>query len=191
MGEPDVVSLLTIAANRLASIRYSEATLDDIASDAGLAVDDVLQVFPSMHMIGARILDHERLSMKRAQRNAFAEAEDPLTRLVLAFRAVGENLANDIIVRAGVRIASESREFFPERRLDPFKTWEGFATTQMTDALASGALPADVDVSKAVRTIVTKGMEAKDLLAARDAWDEAPELFERTVTDVLASLASK
>ena len=180
--------ILRVAAQRLASIPLSLVTLEEIASDAGLPLTTVAEYFPSVRAVGAGILDHERESMRAAQEAAFAATSAPLARLILVFRAVGENLANDIVVRAGVRIAAESRHLFPERRLDPFLTWEKFVTAQLTEAHSRRVLRAGVDIPESVRIIVAAGMGTKELISFRDAWPEAPERFEGTMTAILGLL---
>ena len=177
--------ILMAAANLLIAVPFPQVTLDDVMRGTSLHTSHPGTQSLSMHAIGAGILDHERASMRSAKESAFAASEDPLERLVYVFRTVGENLAHDTVVRAGVRIAAESRQYFPERRIDPFLTWERFVTTQLEHAHLKHSLRADIDIPGAVRIIVAAGMGTKDLVAFQDAWNEAPARFEETIVGVV------
>lgn len=179
------IVILNVAAEHLAATPLPVVTMAQIVDDAGLSLEQVAPLYSSVHTIASVILDHERGSMHAAQERVFEATDDPLERLTLAFRFVGENLATDMLVRAGVRIAYESRDLFPERRLDPFRTWEKFVTTQLVAAESKGLLRAGVDVAGLVWIIVAAGMGTKDLLAFHDTWDEASIRLEATVAAVL------
>lgn len=175
-----------VAASRLARAPFAGVTIEDVAADAGLPLPYVRTLFADMHDIGAVVLDHERASMRAVQERVSRDASDALEQLVLSFRLVGENLANDVVVRAGVRLASESREHFPERRLDPFRTWEAFVTAQLTRARDAGLLKKRVDIADMVWIVVAAGMGTKDLVAFQGAWDQAPARLEAVVRNVVS-----
>lgn len=178
--------LLYVAASRLARVPFAAVTIDDIVADSGLPNFYVRGLFADMHEIGTTVLDHERASMRTVQERVSKAGTDPLEQLMLAFRLVGENLASDVVVRAGVRLASESREYFPERRLDPFRTWEAFVTTQLTRARDADLLKKRVDIANTVWTVVAAGMGTKDLIAFHDAWDQAPTRLEAVVRNIVS-----
>ncbi len=187
-GSPDsqraVVAL--VAASRLARAPFAVVTFEDITADAGLPQEYVQTLFADMHDVGAAILDHERASMRAVQERVSRDGSDALEQLVLAFRLVGENLASDVVVRAGVRLAAESREHFPERRLDPFRTWESFVTAQLTRARDAGLLKERVDIADTVWIVVAAGMGTKDLVAFQGAWDQAPTRLEAVVRSIVS-----
>lgn len=178
--------LLETAGGLLASEPYVAVTLARVADAAGCPLEDVEGVFPAMHAVGSAILDHERESMRAAQRRAGEVARDPIESLVTTFRCVGENLAGDVVVRAGVRLAAESRHYFPERRIDPFATWERFVTQELERAREESLLREDVDLPTAVWLLVAAGMGTKDLVAFRNTWEETPVRLEETVIALLA-----
>lgn len=161
------------AAVRLAEEPLALVTLEDVARDARVSLDTVLGSFSSTVDLGSAILDHERSSMRVAMNEVERQYVAPLQKIVLAFEAVGRNLAADIVIRAGVRIAAESRQFYPERRLDPFETWRAFITDQLTLSLRNGELRIGVDIESTAWLIVSAGMGAKDLIAFQNSWPTA------------------
>lgn len=174
--------ILVSGGELLARAPLGSARLAEVASTR-LTLEQVLGEFPTMRALATAILDHERASMRAIQERVSALPE-PSNRVIRAFRLVGENLASDIVVRAGVRIAGESREFFPERRLDPFKTWEAFVRAQLEAECAAGR-SLTCDVERATWLIVAAGMGAKDLVAFHGKWESAAEILERTAEDML------
>lgn len=137
-----------------------------------------------------RILDAESESMRDVKDGVDTGANDPLARVVMAFRAVGENLATDTVVRAGVVIASRWGHSLPERRIDPFRTWEVFIGASLREAQQRGLLRRDLDVADMTWVVVAAGLGAKELIAFRSAWAEAADILERTVIQALLPLRS-
>ncbi len=187
---PDRRDKILAAAGELLSAQpYDTVSMPDIVEASGLGDADVLDVFDSMHDIGAAVLDHEGNSMRAAQRRAALEEENPVARLCLTFRLVGENLATDVLVRAGIRIAGESHHRFPERKINPFRTWHGFIASSLQEAVGRDVLsrePSTIDDTAWLLTAA--GLGTKDLLMFTGDWDKAPMLLERTARQALRGL---
>lgn len=175
-------SVLKACAGVLATQPYSAVSLPMLTQQAGLQGNELTRVFESMHSIGTAILTYEGNSMRTAQRQASLQASTPLNRLQLAFRLVGENLANDVIVRAGIRIAAESHRYFPERNINPFRTWQGFVSSAILDAQSAGEIRDDSNIDEIAWLITAAGLGTKDLLEFTGRWEDAPKLLERTVS---------
>ncbi|MBF0816244.1 hypothetical protein [Microbacterium paludicola] len=177
------MAVLTAGADLLARHPLNSVQLSDVAKAADVTLEEVANDYPSIRRLAADVLDHERASMRDVQRRAELE-HSPVRRIVAAFRLVGENLAADIVVRAGVRIASESREQFPDRRIDPFQTWQSFVRGQLEEELAAGRRLA-IGIERGTWLIVASGMGTKDLIAFSGDWDSAPEMLAQTASDIL------
>lgn len=142
----------------------------------------------SMHALGAEILTLEGNSMRQAMSRASRDARDPLDRLRLAFRYVGENLAKESVVRAGVRIAGESHHCFPERKIDPFRTWRGFIIEVLREAQSSGEILPEANIDDVAWVLTASGLGTKDLLFFTGEWHRAPALLERTAVQLVSSI---
>lgn len=138
--------------------------------------------------VAHRILDIESASMRRIKEVIASGRADPLDKIVTAFRMVGDNLARDPKIRAGVVIASRWSGAFPERRIDPFRTWESFVAEALQESRRLGRIHQDIDVVEASWVIVAAGIGAKELIAFRDAWADAGPILERTARSTLAPL---
>jgi hypothetical protein len=134
------------------------------------------------------ILDIESASMRRIKEVIASERSDPLDKIVTAFRMVGDNLARDPKIRAGVVIASRWSGAFPERRIDPFRTWESFVAEALQESRRMGRIRQDIDVVEASWVVVAAGIGAKELIAFRDAWADAGYILEWTARSTLAPL---
>lgn len=177
-------AVLRAGAAYLATQPFAGASLEALSRTSGIPLDEITRGFPTLHHLGTAILDHERKAILAVQARVKARSvEGPMVVLEAAFRSVGALLAKDVLVRAGVRLATEAREQFPERRLDPYAVWERFVHDLLGEAQASGALRAGVDVAGVSRLIVAAGMGTKDRLALHDRWeDAADELGHMTTT---------
>jgi hypothetical protein len=114
---------------------------------------------------------------------------DPLDRIRLAFRSIGEVLANDVIVRAGTNIAAEARYAFPERRLDPSRTWEQFVSAELEQALAQRLVAHPLNAQATATLIVAAGLGTRDVLAIDNAWGDAPGRFESMIESILSLIS--
>ncbi|GAA2030890.1 hypothetical protein GCM10009720_08930 [Yaniella flava] len=188
--DSDFTVLLRVAAARLAKVPYSSVKIADVAKDAKVPEELIYRQFRDMHEIGSSILEHERSSMSNVQQRVLGMRLSPLEQLAEAFRMVGENLSKDIVVRAGVRIASESRNYFPDRRMDPFRTWEGFVSSQLSRAQDLGMIRVDLDLNSITWVIVAAGIGMKDILSVSNSWDTAPERFEKILQSINVLISS-
>lgn len=181
--------ILRAAAVRLARDAYADVRYDYIVRDAGLEMWEAQLLFADTAEIANAILDHERASMRTAIAGIIGQSISPLHKIIRAFEAVGENCERDILVRAGVRLAAESRQYFPHRRLDPFETWRAFVRSQLMHARGDGRLR-DVDIEDTVWVLVAAGMGAKDLIALHGSWENAGVRMANTARTLVHLIAT-
>lgn len=175
---------LTVASELLAEAPFSRVTLEQVRDRIGGEPAHGVSQGITMRDIASQILDYERQFMKTIQGEA-ASQSDPIGRILTAFRLVGAHLDTDIIVRAGVRLASESREYFPERRLDPYSAWEKFIVNQVEIARVEKRMRLTVDSAALSRLIVHAGIGTKDFIFTHKTWSEASHELETTLICVL------
>lgn len=176
---------LEAAAELFSSVRYEDASLERIAQIAGVEPAELITVFPTLHAAGAAVLTAEGNSMREAMATARDMSSNPLEILDHTFQLIGTNMAELKVVRAGMRLAAEARQHFPERRIDPYRTWHAFVSGELEAARNQGLLRNDIDIDSVTWLIVSAGMGTKDLVAFRDAWDEIAVRLSTTLSTVL------
>ncbi|QFU96816.1 hypothetical protein KDY119_00306 [Luteimicrobium xylanilyticum] len=189
-ADDDAAPVVAAAAGLLAARPYAEVNLEDVADAAGLTVDEVLARVGDLHAVAAAVLTAEGGSMRAAMAAARERSDDPLDVLVTTFRLVGENMASRVEVRAGMRLAAESHRHFPERHIDPYRTWRAFVVGQLAEAEERELLRPGVDVEEVAWLLVSAGMGTKGLLEFRDAWDEAPQRLEGVAATAVGLVAA-
>jgi len=172
--------LLRIAGEELTRRPFAAVSLADLADAAGVSATEIEGYFSDMTSVGDAILDRERSSMRDVIARLHVETVNPSQKIVRAFELVGVNLRSDPVVRAGVRIAAESRHDFPHRRLDPFATWQTFVVELLEAAVSAGELHVSAGLDQAARVLVAAGMGTKDLIAFRGTWETAPAQMAST-----------
>ncbi|SFR33819.1 DNA-binding transcriptional regulator, AcrR family [Microbacterium azadirachtae] len=182
--------ILESGASLLAARPFAEVSLADVSVATHMSLAHVERHFEDMHALGTAMLDHERSAMRSMQAKVKGDPSAPLTDLRDAFRSVGQLLAEDVVVRAGVKLAAESRHHFPERRLDPFRTWQNFVDERLRRAHELGQLHDTADIEAIVRLIVAGGMGTKDLLAVHGTWSEAESRFDEMISAVLKLISA-
>ncbi|WP_346035208.1 hypothetical protein [Brevibacterium picturae] len=141
-----------------------------------------------MKTLGAAILTYEGAAMREAHRLAASQYPHPLERVEASFRLVGDRLASDVIVRAGIRIAAEAASCFPERNIDPFRTWKAFVVGALEESVAEGEIRDGVRIEAAARVLVSAGMGTKDLLTFTNDWDSAGERLAEVASFVISGM---
>ena len=186
------LGILEAAALILMDNTYAGVSFGQIAEGAGLEPEALAAVFPSMHDIASAILDEEGRSMRQAQRaSAILDNDNPLGTLRMTFHAVGQNIETQPMVRAGIRIAAESHATFPERRIDPYRTWEEFITGRLGVALERGMLKPGVDISATSWLLVSAGLGTKELMRFQNTWDQITKRLDATVDCVLRLISNE
>ena len=178
-------SVILAAAKLLAESPFAAVSLDQVSRSSHVALGTIREHFPSMHDLACSILDAEGDAMRGAQHRASNEVMNPLDRLRSAFRIVGENMSTNVVVRAGMRLASESHQYFPERNIDPYRTWQKYISSELSDAHSRGMLVDGVDIQSVTWMLVAAGMGTKELVAFRKVWHEVSPRLEATLGTVL------
>ncbi|MGO4583792.1 TetR family transcriptional regulator [Arthrobacter sp. 2RAF6] len=177
--------ILEAASQILAARPYTEVTLERIADLAGVTTGIVETTFGDVQGIATAVLDAESASMRHAQQAALEETGHPIDVLRRTFRYVGLNIATKPIVRAGIRIAAESREYFPERAIDPFQTWQKFIHSQLSLAKRRDLLRPEIDIDAVTWLLVSAGLGTKELARLHNDWDQFGHRLEAVLGVVL------
>ncbi|WP_162903876.1 hypothetical protein [Leucobacter sp. wl10] len=146
---------------------------------------DPARVEEQRHEVANAIMDSEGTAMREAQRQAVAAADSALDRLERVFAAVGRLMADEPVVRAGMRLAAEARHEFPDRVIDPYGTWHAFLLQTLEQARDEGVLRDDFDTRSVAWALVAVGYGAKDLAAYTGDWSMLPESLSRSLGYVL------
>jgi len=184
--------VMEAAALILVDNAYADVSFSSIAEHAGMGPEALAAVFPSARDIASAILDEEGRSMRQAQSDsALLANENPLIALRATFHAVGLNIETQPMVRAGIRIAAESHEIFPERRIDPYRTWGKFVTGQLVSAQERGMLRPGVDITATSWLLVSAGLGTKELMRFQNTLDQISKRLDATVDCVLALISNE
>lgn len=174
------LSLLRSGARYLSNVPFAIATLEGFGASACMSVEQISQEYSNMSALGSAILDYESKAMRRVQSEIGYSVEAGFMRLVAGFASTGALIAGDIVVRAAVRLAVESRSFFPERDLDPFQTWSGFIGARLEEAKRLGSIRPAVNLPDARDILVSAGIGTRDFIFLHNEWAESERLLYRT-----------
>ncbi|MCI1020411.1 hypothetical protein HWD99_17430 [Microbacterium sp. C5A9] len=145
-------------------------------------------VFQELHPVATALFEYERSKMRDMQEALLIGDVPPLESIVAAFSAVGGLIEQDLRVRAGVRMTFESRTFFPERRLSPYRTWLGFIRMQLSRASEQGLLREGTRVDEASDVLVSAALGQLAIIVHEQRWSETSETLNRTAASILGLL---
>jgi hypothetical protein len=174
-----IAAALVILAEGLEGLRARA----DASTGPTVDISTVGREFSVSDLCGA-ILDTERTSMRYIQAELTSATDVPSTKLVKAFTLVGRNLRDDVVVRAGVKLANDYREHFPERRLNPYATWRTFVQTQLRESQVS-LMNKHTSADLLADRLVSGGLAAWRALDQSGLWHEAPERMAGAARSIL------
>ncbi|WP_129457515.1 TetR/AcrR family transcriptional regulator [Propioniciclava flava] len=151
------------AANIFAVLPYEKVSLSDIARGAGVSEETARSAYSSVSAVARDILDVEGQTMRDAQAQARRTEDRPIERLRCVVALVGSHIQTIPEVRAGLHLAARSSEHFPERHIDPRRTWRGFIEEQLQIAYQQGSVSTQIKVSRVADLIFLALLGAKEI----------------------------
>lgn len=181
---------LMVGAKYLLEVPLSFASMTELANSAKISEADILRYYTDIHDLSSAILDYERDAMRKIQDRLDDANIAGLSKIVKAFSATGLAISEDPIIQAAVRMASESRFFFPERKLNPFDTWKEFVETSLIEAEQDHSLTKSIPILEARDLVVSSGVGIKNYIVIHECWGDAERLFDRIANNFTVLLES-
>lgn len=183
--------ILDASAEIFCAMRFEKVTVTDISNKSGVPEDLIVALFSDTKTIANQILDIERNSMRQAITVASKELSNPVESLKSAFSTVAWNIVHSVKIRAGIRLAAESSEYFPDRKLDPFGTWQLFVHSKVKEAQSLGLMRTDMSPDDITWVIVSAGIGTKELLRMQNQMILMPEKFDMAISLLLDCLSPR
>lgn len=130
--------ILLAAARSFAVEGYAATSLNDILAVSGSTKGAVYFHFDSKEAIAGELVNHWAATLESRRQSAIESDQPALTQLATLFSALAQAVADDALVRAGLRLTTEAG--LDSARI-AFHRWVEVATGFADAAIADGQLP--------------------------------------------------
>jgi len=141
------------AAETFDRLGFAAASLSDIASAAGVTKGALYFHFSSKDEIAGAVIAAQHAVASRSAQTMVLTSESALETAVLLSAELARRLQSDPLIRAGIRLTTESSTFDAPIRA-PYEDWLSTFESIVTAAIEAGDLRPDTDPAVLARFIV-------------------------------------
>jgi len=168
-------SLLRSAGRVFSEQGYAATTLTDIVDAAGVTQGSLYFHFESKHALASELIVRQHANARAAIETVPTDGRGMDT-IVLLTAVIAGQIADDPIVRGGMRLSTESPRDFPEVASRPYEDWVVVCDAVLRRAVAEGDISADDDVVALARFVMSAFTGVQVVSQALTQWDD---LFPR------------
>ncbi|MFT4211059.1 MAG: TetR/AcrR family transcriptional regulator [Microbacterium sp.] len=181
-------ALLVGAAAVFARMSYAEARLRDISEESGISEGSLYFHFGNKNEIAAAVLNAQQERMSGVLTQVLGGPGDGLRKLRGVIGGLAELIATDVIVQAGIKLASQPTPELASAAHDPYVEWVRIARTLIGQGIDDGSISADLDVDATAEFLNAVFVGEQVLSEFADSWASLPSRIQRVEPFLLDAL---
>jgi len=154
---------------------YAATTLSDIVAAAGVTQGSLYFHFESKHALASELIVRQHANARATMEAVPADGRG-IDTIVLLSATIAGQIADDPIVRGGMRLSTESPRDFPEVATRPYEDWVTACHAVLSRAVAEGDIAPGRDVAAMARFVMSAFTGVQVVSQALTQWDD---LFPR------------
>ncbi len=167
-------ALLEAAGRVFARKHYDTARLKDISDEAGISLGSLYFHFGNKDDVARAVLEQQQDRMTEVLTATLTRPGTSLDRLCGLMEGLGNLIANDTLVQAGIRLVSSLPEGLAEVGRSPYSEWVKIADALLREGVKDGSIRSDVDLAAAATFINEVFVGAQVLSGIESAWSSLP-----------------
>lgn len=183
--------IIEAAAELIHEVGYAEMTLNQVSQRAEVTKGGMYFHFASKEDIGLALIELQHAQVRGGAAAILDSDEDAVVKMLRMSADLAARLASDPVVRAGIRLTTDSVPLGPTRQ-EPYKDWISVYEQLITEAVAAGQMKPMTEPHTLAQTVIAcyTGIQLvsetftsrSDLLSRLVAfWDL---IFQATVPDI-------
>ena len=168
-------ALLLGASRVFARMSYSKARLRDIAQVSGISEGALYFHFGAKAQVANAILEVQQERMTAVLTKTLAGRGDGLEKLIGVMNGLGELIASDEVVQAGISLSREPDPEIAAAAQDPYFEWIRIARTLIQLGIDDGSIVSTVDVDAVAEFLNYAFVGAQVIAGMADAWASLPQ----------------
>lgn len=183
-------AILLGAARVFSKESYAGARMKDIAAASGVSEGALYFHFGSKSQVALALLALQQERMTAVLTDCLTSPGDGLSKLLLVISGLGDLMAFDEIVQAGIRLDDDpAAEIAPVAR-DAYLEWIRIARTLIQLGIEDGSIAPDTDVDAAAEFANCVFVGAQVLAGKADQWASLPSRLVTATEGLRAVLRS-
>ncbi|MFV0534712.1 MAG: ScbR family autoregulator-binding transcription factor [Cumulibacter sp.] len=181
-------SLINAAVAVFGRQGYRATTLRDITRKAAVTQGAFYFHFDSKHEVAEEIIRRQHALSSAVGASLLASSESGLTSIVRLSGQLAMQILTEPVVRAGLRLSTESADDLAGVAAAPYRDWIGACRILLERAAAVGETRAGLDLDAAAELVITSFTGAQFVSAALSNSEDLLERLERMWPVLLAGI---
>lgn len=170
---------------------YAQATLGDILAEAGVTQGALYFHFESKKAVALEVIDRQH-ELFLGTGSALSEHSLPgLQTMIVLSRELASQITDNPLVRAGLRLSTESADVFVETASKPYEEWISACETLIDRAILEGDIRPNQDPSRLAAFVIATFTGVQSLSQARSGWSDILDRLEEMWGFLLEGIASE
>lgn len=183
-------AILMGAARVFARVTYAEARYRDVAEESGASEGSLYFHFRGKADLAKAVLGEQQDRMTAVLVRTEAEAGTGLSILLRLMRNLGELIARDEVVQAGIRLAGQPSSEVNIEASEPYMEWVRIARSLIERGVADGSIRDDADIDLYAELFNTVFVGSQVMSGLEDQWVSLPQRITRLTPALEAALSA-
>lgn len=170
---------------------YAQATLGDVLREAGVTQGALYFHFDSKQALGQEIIDRQHQVFLEAGAELLSRPLRGLPAMITLSRELAVQITTSALVRAGLRLSTESAEVFAETAKQPYEDWIETCDALVRRAMLEGDVPSTHDSARIATFVIATFSGVQSLSQARTQWDDILDRLEEMWRYLLGGIATQ
>lgn len=183
--------IVAAAAQIFAASSYAEAAMSDITRAAEVTQGSVYFHFNSKSDLAREIVDRQHALSMHIGEKCMSEDKPALDTLVALSHDLATSMVENPIMRAGLRLSTESYHSLPESPKAPYDNWMEMSTDLLRTAVQNGELPKNTDIETTANLLIGSFIGQHVLASALGDLDNIHQRLDFLWDTLLPSIKGK
>lgn len=183
-------AILVGAARVFARVTYAEARYRDVAEESGASEGSLYFHYRSKADLAKAVLSAQQERMTTVLVRTEEEPGSGLTILLRLMNNLGELIASDEIVQAGIRLAGQPSSEVNTEASEPYVEWIRIARSLIERGVTDGSIRSDIDIDLYAELFNTIFVGSQVMSGLDDQWVSLPQRIARLTPALEAALSA-
>lgn len=183
-------AILMGAARVFARVTYAEARYRDVAIESGASEGALYFHFRSKADLAKAVLSEQQERMTAVLSSTETEAGSGLQILLRLMANLGDLVARDEIVQAGIRLVGQPSSEVTTEASEPYLEWVRIAQSLIARGITDGSIRGDADADLYAELFNSVFVGSQVLSGLEDHWASLPPRIKRLTPALEAMLSA-
>ena len=170
---------------------YAQATLGDVISEAEVTQGALYFHFESKKAVALEVIARQHQLFMDAGQSLLEKELPGLPAMIVLSRDLAHQITSNPMVRAGLRLSTESADVFVETASGPYEDWIQTCESLILRAVREGDVSNDHDPARLAAYIIATFTGVQSLSQARTGWADILDRLEEMWGFLLGGIAAE